>query len=425
MQQQNEYDNYNHNEPVNNQEKEGGKTQEHPPIKYEAFYYTCKSNPYILKFTISIGELANSIDYRCKYRSCKATLKLFKEKSNALPSLVSNGTPASGVKVETKNIHTCNASNEESKENNEQKEVSVVKIEQLPQLKANDSLVQEMIRKEPLKGKQYFFEKSLAANIKISKSKIKDLLTEIREEKFPTNVEAALSNEYCKTKDDKCCQVFYQGRGSIRIPKSKPTTAKFETVTKSFIIFASIFMLKMLEEHVWFVDATFSIVPAGFYQLLTIMTYQTRARSYAPSAFILMEGKNESLYEAVFSTLMAICNGYNISIKPLKIMSDFESALRNALKQVFPSVELNGCFFHYCQCLWLHASKLGLRAPSRILDTKKLIALLKILPHIDLQDRKDIFSEIKTTYKSKDKPFKDFFSYYQNNWLENYTIKFE
>ena len=335
-------------------------------------------------------------------------------------STITNGRPTDGIKVKKNNAHTCN-SREISENSAPENQPLNIPIEQLPILKPNNNVVKEMIRLEPLKGKQYFFEKSLAQNIKISKSKIKDYLTEIREELYPTNTEAALSDEFCKTKDNNCCQAFNQYQGTIKIPKSG---GKLETVTKSFIIFASKFMLKLLEEPVWFIDATFSIVPTSFYQLLTIIVYHTSTRTYAPAAFILMNGKHERLYGAVFSSLVSVCKGYNIHLKPLKVMSDFELALRNAIQEVFPSVELMGCFFHYCQCLWMHASKLGLRAPSRIQTTKKLLVLLKVLPHLEQKDREEIFAEIKIIYKPKEKPFQEFISYYQKYWLD-YSIKFE
>ena len=121
----------------------------------------------------------------------------------------------------------------------------------------------------------------MAKNIKISKSKIKDYFTEIREEIYPTDTEAVLSDEFCKTKDNNCCQTFNQYQGAIKIPKSG---GKLETITKSFIIFASIFMLKLLEEPMRFIDVTFSIVPTSFYQLLTIIVYHTSTHTYAPAA---------------------------------------------------------------------------------------------------------------------------------------------
>ena len=33
-------------------------------------------------------------------------------------------------------------------------------------------------------------------------------------------------------------------------------------------------------------------------------------------------------------------------------MADFEIALRTAIQNAFPNIEMKGCHFHYAQCIW-------------------------------------------------------------------------
>jgi len=64
----------------------------------------------------------------------------------------------------------------------------------------------------------------------------------------------------------------------------------------------------------------------------------------------------------VFQCLKQIAFSLEVILNPTLIMCDFEIAKRNAIKQVFPSVALAGCYFHFTKCLWNKISKLGLRA---------------------------------------------------------------
>lgn len=277
-----------------------------------------------------------------------------------------------------------------------------------------------MITLQPLKGKLHFFEKCIAQNIKISKTKVKEILKETREELFPSNLEIALSDNFCKTRDETCSQTFMQYRAEVKIPSQSKKDIK-----GSFIILGSIFMLKQLQENAWFVDATFSVVPSGYYQLLTILTFNMQAQTYIPAIYMLMTGKHENIYTAAFSALNSICKGYKLSINPKHIMTDFERALRNALEWTYPESELMGCYFHFCRCLWFYAAKHGLKSSSNIITTRKIISLLKILPHLEEIERKEVFKEIKDSFKTSGKIFKDFIEYYEKNWLTKYSIPFE
>jgi len=184
-------------------------------------------------------------------------------------------------------------------------------------------------------------------------------------------------------------------------------------------------MLKRLTETSWFVDANFSIVPSIYKQLLTILTYNSQAQTYVPAAFILMTGKQETLYRTAFSALTTVCKSHKINIEPKNIMTEFETGMRNALIANYPTATLLGCYFHYCRCLWTYAAKNGLKVSERITTTKKIIALLKILPHVNILERKAIFSELKDSFKNQHKMFKDFLAYYEKNWLNKYSIDFE
>ena len=57
-----------------------------------------------------------------------------------------------------------------------------------------------------------------------------------------------------------------------------------------------------------------------------------------------MSRKTESAYKLV---LKAIFDNLLPSINPLNVMSEFETALQNGLRYVFPDAVINGCFLHH------------------------------------------------------------------------------
>ena len=48
------------------------------------------------------------------------------------------------------------------------------------------------------------------------------------------------------------------------------------------------------------------------------------------------------------------------NLKPIRVMQDFERALKKATLEVFPHAQIKGCFFHFCQCFWRKLQGLGL-----------------------------------------------------------------
>ena len=63
---------------------------------------------------------------------------------------------------------------------------------------------------------------------------------------------------------------------------------------------------------------------------------------------------------------------------PSTILTDYEQALMNSLRNVFsnPDTQISGCYFHYCQSLMKKTSKLHLRnVYSHDADIKKILKM--------------------------------------------------
>ena len=92
-------------------------------------------------------------------------------------------------------------------------------------------------------------------------------------------------------------------------------------------------------------DATFKVVPGLYYQLLTV--FAPCGDAAFPVMYALMTRKTRALYRAVFATMHNLVPEF----VPENVMADCEEASVAAFQEVFGSVTVSGCWFHYCQAV--------------------------------------------------------------------------
>lgn len=69
---------------------------------------------------------------------------------------------------------------------------------------------------------------------------------------------------------------------------------------------------------------------------------------HVPLVYAIACKKDKATYTTIMQQLkLAVPN-----LKPKTIMVDFEKAAIDAAAQVFPNADINGCFFHFCQCIY-------------------------------------------------------------------------
>lgn len=133
-------------------------------------------------------------------------------------------------------------------------------------------------------------------------------------------------------------------------------------------------------------DATYKCLPKieGFYQLF-IASYQLDRNVY-PMMYAIMEKKTEKAYFKVFEILKTFLGATEVNTS----MTDYETALRKAIKKVYPQTLIKGCFFHYKKAVSRRIRKLGLDNPDRTpgtIDTGlKYAANLALLPETAIAD---------------------------------------
>ena len=69
----------------------------------------------------------------------------------------------------------------------------------------------------------------------------------------------------------------------------------------------------------------------------------------------MLSAKTQELYKAILENIVI----HILQLKPVASMSDWEPAARNAFREVFPEINVYGCWFHYTQRIWAKTPKLG------------------------------------------------------------------
>lgn len=104
-------------------------------------------------------------------------------------------------------------------------------------------------------------------------------------------------------------------------------------------------------------------------------------------------------------------------------MSDYERALRNAIREVFPECQLIGCWFHYCLAIRKHALKIaGFKekistdeAAKKLFHKFLAIALVKV----DLIPAATALLIEESLMHGP--PFEMFVEYFQRQWIRTET----
>ncbi|XP_062591960.1 uncharacterized protein LOC134253450 [Saccostrea cucullata] len=83
---------------------------------------------------------------------------------------------------------------------------------------------------------------------------------------------------------------------------------------------------------------------------------------------------------------------YYVQFCPTNALADFETAIHNSIRQVFPGVNTKGCFFHFKQEVWRRAQQTGLQILYKENDdVKTLVRRAAVLPLVPLGCIEDVW----------------------------------
>ncbi|XP_044317503.1 uncharacterized protein LOC123038074 isoform X1 [Drosophila rhopaloa] len=186
----------------------------------------------------------------------------------------------------------------------------------------------------------------------------------------------------------------------------------------AYCIFSSDKIIGLIENNIeeknrnYLIDATFKVCPFGDFKQLLII-YIKHMQKITPFIFVLMTRKTELCYQHLFLYIDSnIC-----CLKGASFISDYEKAMRNALKKLHPSMNFFACWFHFTQ-----ACK---KTPGfeKMLNCNKhaYVLFLKFLylPLLPATKIVEAFNMLKCQAKSLEKiMFSPFLKYFEKQWLK-------
>lgn len=129
-----------------------------------------------------------------------------------------------------------------------------------------------------------------------------------------------------------------------------------------------------------------------------------------------MTKKSAECYTALFQFLEEKV----FKLEPSEIITDFEGGMRKALKQVYSTATLRGCWYHYCAAIRKKCLRLGLnstiQADIGANEIYQRLLHLPLLPADNFLEGYDLIKKRAHEYGIW-KEFSPMFNYYDSYWL--------
>ncbi|XP_033250714.1 uncharacterized protein LOC117189746 isoform X2 [Drosophila miranda] len=190
----------------------------------------------------------------------------------------------------------------------------------------------------------------------------------------------------------------------------------------AYCIFSSDKVITLMQANIpehnrhYLIDATFKVCPFGDFKQLLII-YIKYLQKITPFVFVLMTRKTELCYQHLFTYIDSnIC-----CLKGASFISDYEKAMRNALKGLHPNMNFYACWFHFTQACKKNA-KQSTGFENTLKCNKKAYMLFMKFLHLPLLPESKIveaFNLLKgEAINLNKKLFSPFLKYFNRQWLK-------
>lgn len=165
----------------------------------------------------------------------------------------------------------------------------------------------------------------------------------------------------------------------------------------------------------WYMDGTFKTVPKLFQQLFTI--HGKVGNIVVPLVYILLLNKLEATYVRAIKQVKLLTCTFGQCLMLTHVVIDFENGLISAIQKLFPNIQIQGCFFHFKQCIYRKLQKFGLKqeydTDCDFANKVKLLEALAFLPVNHVHRGFDIILE-QTNFPPKMQKLID---YFEETWV--------
>ena len=187
---------------------------------------------------------------------------------------------------------------------------------------------------------------------------------------------------------------------------------------RHLMLFTPLMLMLLTAAKEWYVDTTFKSVGAPFTQMWSIHAFieQGDSLKQVSLVYVVMSGKSEDDYTVVLCNLV---KHFKTTPALRTTVLDFEAAVWNTMRAVFPDVKLRGCSFHWSQALWKHIQDLGLA--SRYMKqalTHKFLRRLFSLPFLPASAITPTFESIASMPDTA-QPLCQLLNYVKNTWISS------
>lgn len=180
----------------------------------------------------------------------------------------------------------------------------------------------------------------------------------------------------------------------------------------------------LAENSQCFVDGTFKSCPQQFKQIFTIhvdVGSSAEETNIIPVVYGFLPDKRKVTYERFFHLVKESIPDWN----PDKLKIDFEEGAVLAIRNAFPNADINGCHFHFTQCLWRKVQELGLvRKYMEEEEIRLHIRMCAALAHLPVEDVEEGWLSIQEESPT-DPSLQTFYDYFVSQWFENPTFDVE
>ena len=110
---------------------------------------------------------------------------------------------------------------------------------------------------------------------------------------------------------------------------------------------------------------------------------------------------------------------YNdIHFKPAIFQVDFELAMINAIREIFPDLCIRGCYFHFAKALWKNVQEFGLaRLYRNSRKFKFYVKICSVIPLVPLNAMQDALVTCNSLKPENNISIDNFHFYLWNTWF--------